>query len=215
MDAQRLLLDELMGKGRNTTTGEVVKLHWSDPQVCKYFLCGFCPHDLFTNTKNDLGPCNNEHDEKLRTEYSNSRRVGTYGYEEDLIRYLGSIIRPLDRKIAQALQRISPQGVQGEGKTAYAALNTRIEQLTNQINTLGEEGKVDAAQAIMVQVDQLRAEQLKLMGGENPLDKRTVVCMICGAMLGEEEAQSRVDAHLQGKTHLGYVKIRKTLKEYN
>ena len=24
-------------------------------QVCRSYLCGFCPHDLFTNTKSDLG----------------------------------------------------------------------------------------------------------------------------------------------------------------
>lgn len=24
-------------------------------QVCKYYLCGFCPAELFTNTRSDLG----------------------------------------------------------------------------------------------------------------------------------------------------------------
>lgn len=37
-------------------------------QVCKYFLCGFCPSSLFANTKSDLGECRNLHDEKLRAE---------------------------------------------------------------------------------------------------------------------------------------------------
>lgn len=37
------------------------------PQVCKYFLVKFCPHDLFTNTKADLGPCKfSTHDVKIR-----------------------------------------------------------------------------------------------------------------------------------------------------
>ena len=25
-------------------------LHWSDEKVCRNFLCGTCPHILFTNT---------------------------------------------------------------------------------------------------------------------------------------------------------------------
>lgn len=25
-------------------------LHWSDDKVCRNFLCGTCPHTLFTNT---------------------------------------------------------------------------------------------------------------------------------------------------------------------
>lgn len=25
-------------------------LHFTDPKVCRNFLCGTCPHDLFANT---------------------------------------------------------------------------------------------------------------------------------------------------------------------
>lgn len=28
-------------------------------QVCKYYLCGFCPAELFTNTRSDLGKSGN------------------------------------------------------------------------------------------------------------------------------------------------------------
>jgi LUC7 N_terminus len=38
-------LDERTGKG----------LKFSDPEVCKYELCGLCPYRLFKNTKSDLG----------------------------------------------------------------------------------------------------------------------------------------------------------------
>jgi hypothetical protein len=50
------LLDQLMGRGRNAGAGESVKKeHWSDPEVCKWFLCGFCPSNLFVNTRSDIG----------------------------------------------------------------------------------------------------------------------------------------------------------------
>ena len=46
------LLDQLMGTTRNAVPGEDVKeLCWSDDEVCKHFLCGFCPSELFINTK--------------------------------------------------------------------------------------------------------------------------------------------------------------------
>ncbi len=46
------LLDQLMGASRNAVPGENVKeQHWSDEEVCKHFLCGFCPSELFVNTK--------------------------------------------------------------------------------------------------------------------------------------------------------------------
>jgi hypothetical protein len=36
--------------GTATTT-----LHFTDDKVCRNFLCGTCPHDLFSNTVR--GPC--------------------------------------------------------------------------------------------------------------------------------------------------------------
>ncbi|KAI0982044.1 hypothetical protein GJ496_006143 [Pomphorhynchus laevis] len=56
LSAQAALLDELMGKNRNAAPGDRVKnYHYSDRDVCKHFLCGFCPHELFVNTRADLG----------------------------------------------------------------------------------------------------------------------------------------------------------------
>jgi len=47
-----MLLDQLMGSTRNAVPGDDVKeLHWSDEEVCKDYLCGFCPSQLFVNTK--------------------------------------------------------------------------------------------------------------------------------------------------------------------
>ena len=75
-----MLLDELMGRTRNVLPGkDAHEMEWWDSevggshvrrlglralpltlcrlpvQVCKSFLCGFCPCDLFTNTRADIG----------------------------------------------------------------------------------------------------------------------------------------------------------------
>lgn len=57
MDKQRQKLDELFGKDRDLPLKERFqrKEHYDDTDVCKYNLVSFCPHDLFPNTKNDLG----------------------------------------------------------------------------------------------------------------------------------------------------------------
>jgi hypothetical protein len=59
MDAQRALLDELMGLDRNLVSEEKSKTasyrHFTDANVCSYYIQGFCPTDLFINTKSDLG----------------------------------------------------------------------------------------------------------------------------------------------------------------
>lgn len=80
------MLDELMGRNRNDTTGKAtakcmfkgknyfwsisfISVEFTDPDVCQFYLCGFCPNELFVNTKADLGPCKKIHDENLRREY--------------------------------------------------------------------------------------------------------------------------------------------------
>ncbi len=82
VDAQRAMMDQLMGKfigqvpcapalhcqdgfyvfvcagkHRNLSREEqkAKQLKWNDPEVCPWFLQGFCPHELFINTKSDLG----------------------------------------------------------------------------------------------------------------------------------------------------------------
>jgi RNA-binding protein Luc7-like 2 len=65
MDHIRQELDELMGKDRNHPLHIRMKKrdHFDDSDVCKYNLVAFCPHDLFPNTKADLGKCAKRHDE--------------------------------------------------------------------------------------------------------------------------------------------------------
>ena len=54
---------------------------YKDPEVCHYYVCGFCPHELFVNTRADLGPCKKIHDEAIRKEY----QVNYYGLYHHLM----------------------------------------------------------------------------------------------------------------------------------
>ena len=62
------MLDELMGRNRNFAPDDAKarELKWTDSDVCKYYIVQFCPHDLFTNTKADLGTCGKIHDDALK-----------------------------------------------------------------------------------------------------------------------------------------------------
>ena len=48
MDAQRELLDQLMGTARD---GDRDERKFNDKNICKHFLCGLSPYDLFRNSK--------------------------------------------------------------------------------------------------------------------------------------------------------------------
>jgi len=76
----------------------------------------FCPHELFVNTKADLGPCPKLHDEQLRKKYleeaPNSRRVH---FEGEFIRFAEKMIQDIEAKIKRGKMRIAlangPDGV--------------------------------------------------------------------------------------------------------
>ena len=63
-----------------------------DLQVCRYFLVRFCPHDLFHNTKADLGPCPNLHDEALRSRYQEEAALHTrIKFEDEFLKVFGRV----------------------------------------------------------------------------------------------------------------------------
>ena len=47
------MLDELMGPERNVPLDKRTnrKRHFTDPDICKFYICGLSPHFLFKNTK--------------------------------------------------------------------------------------------------------------------------------------------------------------------
>ncbi|XP_065659721.1 luc7-like protein 3 [Hydra vulgaris] len=214
------LLDELMGKDRNLVPGEKSsQVHWSHPDCCKFFLCGFCPSDLFTNTKADLGPCSKVHDEQLKVEYENSDEYGELGYEKDFIHFLSNIQADVERKIRRGHERLlmnkaREQELAVNDSDKVKMLTEHINQMLQEVEQLGSEGKVDEAQGVAKIVEQLKEEREQHK--QNPIagqEKQMEVCEVCGAFLIVGDAQSRVDDHLQGKQHMGYARIKSTLED--
>ncbi|EDO31275.1 predicted protein [Nematostella vectensis] len=214
------LLDELMGSDRDLAPDQKGKrAHWSDSEVCKHFLCGFCPSELFVNTRSDLGPCEKLHDEKMKTAYEQSSRCGRMGYEEEFLRYLQNIMSDVERRIRRGHQRLD--GAQNKPDNEKEKMLTeKINSLIDQVEQLGCEGKVEEAQGVMKLIEQLKEEREQLSGTPRDMtsmmtsqEKQMEVCEVCGAFLIVGDAQTRVDDHLMGKQHMGYAKIKNTLEE--
>ncbi|KAI2584023.1 LUC7 like 3 pre-mRNA splicing factor, partial [Homo sapiens] len=101
--------------------------------VCKYYLCGFCPAELFTNTRSDLGPCEKIHDENLRKQYEKSSRFMKVGYERDFLRYLQSLLAEVERRIRRGHARLAlSQNQQSSGAAGPTGKNEeKIQVLTD------------------------------------------------------------------------------------
>ncbi|XP_062826623.1 luc7-like protein 3 isoform X2 [Anolis carolinensis] len=223
------LLDELMGRDRNLAPDEKrSNVRWDHESVCKYYLCGFCPAELFTNTRSDLGPCEKIHDENLRKQYEKSSRFMKVGYEREFLRYLQSLLAEVERRIRRGHARLAlsqnqqssgAAGPTGKNEEKIQVLTDKIDVLLQQIEELGTEGKVEEAQGMMKLVEQLKEERELLRSTTSTIEsfaaqeKQMEVCEVCGAFLIVGDAQSRVDDHLMGKQHMGYAKIKATVEE--
>lgn len=109
LQSQSQLLDELMGRMRNEIPNERSDAcpQWAADDVCKYYLVAYCPHDLFINTRADIGACEKVHDDRLVEEYRSSRRFGRMGYEEEFYRYMRSCVADVERRIKRGHERLN------------------------------------------------------------------------------------------------------------
>jgi len=96
--------EQLMTGGLTTSP----QLAITDPKVCKSYLAGSCPHDLFTNTKQDLGPCPKVHSESLKAEYegADAEQKKRWGFDYDYMRDMQKYIDDCNRKIDIAQRRL-------------------------------------------------------------------------------------------------------------
>lgn len=187
----------------------------------------FCPHDLFVNTKSDLGPCTKLHDEEMRKMYLAAARCPKkIDIELEFVRFVGSMIQEVDRKIQKGRQRLDlmnskldqrPLSKQAE---AVANINDKISKLVREAEEAGTRGDVDQAQNLMGLCEKLKDDkdalikQYESCGFNFSEQKEMEVCAICAAFLVIGDAQSRIDDHLMGKQHIGYSRLRNALEEH-
>ncbi|KAJ0964289.1 hypothetical protein J5N97_029411 [Dioscorea zingiberensis] len=231
MDAQRALLDELMGSARNLTDEEKKgyrEVRWDDKDVCGPFMLRFCPHDLFINTKSDLGPCSKIHDLKLKESFEKSPRHDAYvpKFEAELAQFCERLVTNLNKKVKRGQERVAQEDVlptvpiSSEKSGQLSMVEERIKKLLEQIESLGEAGKVDEAEALMRMVDALNAQKTGLMaqasdkGLPQAQEKKIALCEICGSFLVANDAAERTQSHVTGKQHVGYSMVRDFLSEF-
>ncbi|ONI25043.1 hypothetical protein PRUPE_2G276900 [Prunus persica] len=233
MDAQRALLDELMGAARNLTEEErkgYKEITWDDKEVCGAYMVRFCPHDLFINTRSDLGPCPKIHDPKLKESFEESPRHDAYvpKFEAELAQFCEKLVMDLDRRVKRGRERLAQEvepapapPLSAEKSEQLSVLEEKIKNLLEQVETLGEAGKVDEAEALMRKVDMLNSEKTAL--AQHPQndkvlmlaqEKKMALCEICGSFLVANDALERTQSHVTGKQHIGYGMVRDFITEY-
>ncbi|XVE90635.1 hypothetical protein DITRI_Ditri20bG0093300 [Diplodiscus trichospermus] len=167
MDAIRKQLDVLMGANRNGDVREVNRKYY-DRDVCRLFLSGLCPHELFQLTKMDMGPCPKVHSLQLRKEYEEAKAKGIDNYDRELEDAIDRLIVECDRKIGRALKRLEEE----DAKAAIAIsvsevtqtpealeLSKQIKEKLKEADQHDLEGKTDLKIRALEEVEELRTKR--------------------------------------------------------
>ncbi|CAI5733660.1 unnamed protein product [Hyaloperonospora brassicae] len=234
MDAQRALLDSLLGFNRDGDRPDEEALDFRHPRVCKAYLCGLCPRELFQHTRLDAGACDLLHVPALRAAFQVHRRNAadrngytcrrTSGYERALAHELSQMLVDVEKKIARAQKRLDEGGDEGPDKAQILQLTQEVQDVALQAEQATRDGLVDKSLQLMEQAELLKKQRRALLrqstrgGGLNAVavdnvNQKLRVCDVCGAFLSIFDSERRLADHFGGKVHVGYVQIRSKLKE--
>ncbi|KAG7741540.1 hypothetical protein KL923_000795 [Ogataea haglerorum] len=199
---QRKLLEQLMGRDalvelpRDYDVRRVQSIDPSvlaSPKVCKSFLVGKCPYDLFQGTKEDRGKCPKIHQEKLKILVA-EKRLELSGEEKEKLSSVTQELDKLDEQVSLMLQEISLLADKGELEMALD-WNKELEQVIRKRDAV-------ATQYTEMVENINQSAQQKLQ-----------VCEQCGAYLSRLDNDRRLADHFVGKMHLAYVEMRRALAE--
>jgi len=228
-EMQRKLLEQMMGPEAMGVTNQ--NLNWWDEKVCRNFLCGTCPHILFTNTKMDLGACPKSHTDRLKQEYLEAQQRDHNDprfarFQDEYERNIFTFVDECDRRIRAAHRRLEKTPEENAKTTnlmrEIAEIELAIQGGTEKIEQLGEQGKVDESMREMAAIEALKAEkgdkerelqQLTDTSGASGHQKLRV-CDVCGAYLSVLDSDRRLADHFGGKMHLGYHELRNMLSKF-
>ena len=162
--AARELCDTLLGINRSSLKEEV-KLKFSDREVCKYTLCGICPHTLFNQTKSDLGPSpysiyglTNPRLAGPIKEWNSlpQREKDKYGYEYQTMVFLQQLVRKCDQKIENSKKRLEAEerpatmaDLNEDDKAKLIDITTKIQEKTDEAEKYGEDNNANEALRII------------------------------------------------------------------
>jgi len=226
MDETRALLDKLMGINRNNDRKEDVVTDFRDDRVCKFYLRGVCPNEMFVNTKMDTGPCKNLHSDELRAKFE---RSGTdlHVYDAMIERDFNARIAEVERSIRKSHARLEEEKMMeanAECNAEVIAITAEIQVLLEELEVLISAGDIDKAYEVNERIDKLSADKqavtLRLVENANVAQNRSLidankklrVCDVCGSLLSILDADKRLADHFLGKQHTGFQVMRDALE---
>mmetsp|Transcript_44337 Transcript_44337/g.104975 ORF Transcript_44337/g.104975 Transcript_44337/m.104975 type:complete len:475 (-) Transcript_44337:117-1541(-) len=222
MDDARALLNSLMGADRDARPEQRRIRKFTDEGICRHYLMGLCPHELFTNTKIDLGVCKMEHNDNLKEQFENDADAEKYRrkWRGALRVQLKGLLDSVDRRIQQNQLRIAREKDQAsateEQKRQINLLNQEVSEKLKKSEALADDGKFEESRNTMKEVDGLKRRIEDVEAKRYEKYKKENICHVCGLIIDAQEVEDMKDGrgwHTHGKQHIGYGLIRSKIKE--
>ena len=170
-----------------------------------------------------MGPCPLIHDDRLKVEFDqlSEHDKKQYGYHDQFYRRIKDLTRALEDRTKKNQERLE---MKGDDEVERAQLATRedrnekivmveekIKAIQARIEQCGEDGLIDEARELDRDMETLNI-QLQSLRAEEQRERSMELCMVCGSLLVANDVPERRQAHLDGKQHLGYKRLRETFE---
>mmetsp|Transcript_68022 Transcript_68022/g.153885 ORF Transcript_68022/g.153885 Transcript_68022/m.153885 type:complete len:440 (+) Transcript_68022:166-1485(+) len=237
MDSQRALLDSLFGRDRNIAPSATVgRQSFKDDDVCKHFLVGDCPHELFVNQEgrtavnSPIGPCKKQHSEAMRQRLQADKdfKVHSRRYLGELQAALQRLVDENDRKAKLVRQKLK-LGISCTTETSEAVSGhiTAREMLVSEkmeaAEKMAEDGNMEASQDTVREAEKLAHEKYRLSRLKEVAEAWVDdLCEVCGSQISwraveelEARDRGRPHPHTMGSWHQGWERAREALRRVN
>lgn len=209
--------------------------NFTQENVCKFYLLGFCPqHELHNSkltTKRNLGECAKVHSDAMKAEFEAHPDKAKHQaeYERAFLPFLEGQVREADAWVAR--ERANAQKVEANNRekttinTMPVSVKEQLDQLNEDVNkmmaaaeNLAEKGDIEGSKFKVVLAEEIK-NKVKEIEAKHPsytvTSKEEWVCDVCGTRTEAvtDSNQTRFAAHFKGKVHLGYAKIRDWVKD--
>ncbi|KAJ8614121.1 hypothetical protein CTAYLR_004620 [Chrysophaeum taylorii] len=228
MDAQRALLDELMGPQRDIPESQRREIKFDEPEIDKFWLVGMNPFDMFRNTPwstrlpdiyrraigKEYGGEKSQPKEVL-SQWAElpEKAKEKYGYEGQLYQFLDELVRNNDRTVMRARQAHEAKACEITDADAerLRAVESEISLLTKEAEAAGEEGDVDGSLSLMTRVEDLNKQKEAIIKPQDARVQKVLVCEVSGNVV--QNTDVRIQEHYSGRIYLSWKGVRDKLAE--
>ncbi|ODV95525.1 hypothetical protein PACTADRAFT_50239 [Pachysolen tannophilus NRRL Y-2460] len=215
----------LPNKEQNDLTANPAILN--DRRICKSFLVGTCPYDIFAGTKQDFGRCEKLHLEKHKIIYQSllAKNYKFDDFESEHARNLEAFINNCNKKIYTALRRLEHTKEEKEKLASITkeldAIDAKIGLMQQELELLIDNGYISKSIEVSSSLNSLAKQRLVVVKNVRDISEnlgqssqqKLQVCEVCGAYLSRLDNDRRLADHFIGKVHLGYAQVRQELEE--